>query len=55
MTSKKLVASHKEQRLLQNKIRLIKELEESIKEVKLIIQGKKRGRSLSRLIIELKD
>ncbi len=55
MTSKKLVASHKEQRLLQNKIRLIKELEESIKEVKLIILGKKKGRSLRWLVNELKD
>ena len=55
MIAKELEALNKKHTLLQNKLQLIKELEVSTKEVKLMIQGKKKGKSLAELVNELQD
>ncbi len=54
MSAQEWEAFYKKHQQLKNKLRLIRELEESATEVKLMIQGKKRGKPLSELIKELK-
>ena len=55
MSAKEWEAFRKKHRQLQNKLRFIQELKESAKEIKLIMQGKKKGKPLSELVNELQD